>query len=175
MNCFMGYNPLATKQVKVTVWVCEQDGATPVAPSNPSAGDCFIVYATDEAVLSNTPTSAKTYADGEWKDAEGGGGGATFPTFTATYGEHSTEYSCDMTYEEAKANYEANALGNEEEGSSSVCYLIEVSGTKYWSTLTLITGTILEDYDIPEGITEGLTFGEPCIFASDGNYYGLKD
>lgn len=75
MNCFMGYNPLATKQVKVTVWVCEQDGATPVAPSNPSAGDCFIVYATDEAVLSNTPTSAKTYADGEWKDAEGGGGG----------------------------------------------------------------------------------------------------
>lgn len=75
MNCFMGYNPLVTKQVKVTVWVCEQDGATPVAPSNPSAGDCFIVYATDEAVLSNTPTSAKTYADGEWKDAEGGGGG----------------------------------------------------------------------------------------------------
>ena len=75
MNCFMGYNPLVTKQVKVTVWVCEQDGATPVAPSNPSEGDCFIVYATDEAVLSNTPTSAKTYADGEWADAEGGGGG----------------------------------------------------------------------------------------------------
>lgn len=75
MNCFMGYNPLATKQVKVTVWVCEQDGATPVAPSNPSEGDCFIVYATDEAVLSNTPTSAKTYTNGEWADAEGGGGG----------------------------------------------------------------------------------------------------
>lgn len=75
MNCFMGYNPLATKQVKVTVWVCEQDGASPVAPSNPSAGDCFIVYATDEAVLSNTPTSAKTYTNGEWADAEGGGGG----------------------------------------------------------------------------------------------------
>ena len=75
MNCFMGYNPLVTKQVKVTVWVCEQDGATPVAPSNPSEGDCFIVYATDEAVLSNTPTSAKSYSNGEWKDAEGGGGG----------------------------------------------------------------------------------------------------
>ena len=96
MNCFMGYNPLATKQAKVTVWVCEQDGATPVAPSNPSAGDCFIVYATDEAVLSNTPTSAKTYADGKWKDAEGGGGGATFPTFT----NDGEAWSCNKTYDE---------------------------------------------------------------------------
>ena len=86
MNCFMGYNPLATKQVKVTVWVCEQDGATPVAPSNPSAGDCFIVYATDEAVLSNTPTSAKTYTNGEWADAEGGGGGdSDFTTAEVTF------------------------------------------------------------------------------------------
>ena len=83
MNCFMGYNPLVSKQVKITVWVCEQDGASPVAPSNPSEGDCFIVYATDEAVLSNTPTSAKTYTNGEWKDAEGGGGG-DYPTVTVT-------------------------------------------------------------------------------------------
>lgn len=77
MNVFMGYNPLATKQAKVTVWVCEQDGETPVAPSNPSEGDCFVVYATDEAVLSNTPTSAKSYSNGEWIDAEGGGGDFT--------------------------------------------------------------------------------------------------
>lgn len=92
MNCFMGYNPLATKQVKVTVWVCEQDGATPVAPSNPSEGDCFIVYATDEAVLSNTPTSAKTYTNGDWADAEGGGGGdfnTAEVTVKGTNGENS--------------------------------------------------------------------------------------
>lgn len=85
MNCFMGYNPLVTKQVKVTVWVCEQDGATPVAPSNPSEGDCFIVYATDEAMLSNDPTSKKTYTNGDWADAEGGGGGiGTIVTITLT-------------------------------------------------------------------------------------------
>lgn len=96
MNCFMGYNPLATKQVKVTVWVCEQDGATPVAPSNPSEGDCFIVYATDEAVLSNTPTSAKSYSNGEWADAEGGGGGGgTVPIFVA---HQDMTVTCEISY-----------------------------------------------------------------------------
>lgn len=89
MNCFMGYNPLVTKQVKVTVWVCEQDGATPVAPSNPSEGDCFIVYATDEAVLSNSPTSAKSYTSGEWADTSSGGGG-DFATATMTLVNNST-------------------------------------------------------------------------------------
>ena len=83
MNCFMGYNPLVSKQVKITVWVNEQDGASPVAPINPSEGDCFIVYATDEAMLSNTPTSKKTYTNGDWADAEGGGGGGgDYPTVT---------------------------------------------------------------------------------------------
>ena len=100
MNCFMGYNPLATKQVKVTVWVNEQDGATPVAPSNPSEGDCFIVYATDEAMLSNDPTSKKTYTNGDWADAEGGGG-LDMPTVTAT-GTSTYTYSCDKTYAECK-------------------------------------------------------------------------
>lgn len=93
MNCFMGYNPLATKQVKVTVWVIEQDGASPVAPSNPSEGDCFIVYATDEAMLSNTPTSKKTYTNGDWADAEGGGGGGgdlSTATMSITIGKDTT-------------------------------------------------------------------------------------
>ena len=94
MNCFMGYNPLASKQVKVTVWVSEQDGATPVAPANPSEGDCFIVYATDEAMLSNTPTSKKTYTNGDWADVEGGGGGGdiTTATMTITMGQD-TDYA----------------------------------------------------------------------------------
>lgn len=96
----MGYNPLATKQAKVTVWVCEQDGETPAAPSNPSEGDCFVVYATDEAVLSNTPTSAKTYSNGEWIDAESGGG-TVIPeiTITATSGTSGT-YTSTVPYQE---------------------------------------------------------------------------
>lgn len=101
MNVFMGYNPLATKQAKVTVWVCEQDGETPVAPSNPSEGDCFVVYATDEAVLSNTPTSAKSYSNGEWVDAEGGGGGsgAVIPEVTLT-GKKEGTYTSTLSYQE---------------------------------------------------------------------------
>lgn len=140
MNCFMGYNPLATKQVKVTVWVCEQDGATPVAPSNPSAGDCFIVYATDEAVLSNTPTSAKTYADGEWKDAEGGGGGGgdlSAATMSITMGK-STQY--------ASANSIPVVLFD-----SAVGVLQEVSQSDY--EVVLVKGSVETDFGTAEPIT----------------------
>ncbi|MBQ1296866.1 MAG: hypothetical protein IIY21_22670 [Clostridiales bacterium] len=114
MNCFMGYNPLVTKQVKVTVWVCEQDGATPVAPSNPSEGDCFIVYATDEAVLSNSPTSAKTYTNGDWADAEGGGGGAVIPEVTLTGTKEGT-YTSTVSYQEMM-NLILNSPWEDQEG-----------------------------------------------------------
>lgn len=173
MNCFMGYNPLVTKQVKVTVWVCEQDGATPVAPSNPSAGDCFIVYATDEAVLSNTPTSAKTYADGEWKDAEGGGGGGfDVPTFTVRSGH----YSCDMTYEEAKASYVATVDSH----GFGLAYKSGNSEEKAWGYDMLASGEMLSHFEIPETVNEGLAvLGEDSmpetLFADDGNFYGLSN
>ena len=171
MNCFMGYNPLVAKEVKITTWIKEFDGDSPVYPSFPNDGDCFVVFATDEDALTHNALSKKTYTNGEWTDAEGGGGGATFPTFTLSGGS----WSCDMTYAEAKANYEANVLGNEVDGSSSVCYTINEDKTKYWSNLYLDTGESLEFFDIPEGITEGLSFGEQCIFASDGNFYGIKE
>ena len=165
MNCFMGYNPLATKQVKVTVWVCEQDGATPVAPSNPSEGDCFIVYATDEAVLSNTPTSAKSYSNGEWADAEGGGGGATFPEFTVS----ERVWSCDMTYAEAKAVWADNADKN----LDAPCLLQEA-----WTTYVFLDGEAFQEAkldfsDVPDDMTEGIfiTFQSPVLYGSDGNFY----
>lgn len=175
MNCFMGYNPLVTKQVKVTVWVCEQDGATPVAPSNPSEGDCFIVYATDEAMLSNTPTSAKTYTNGDWADAEGGGGKTIFPTFTRKSGS----WLCDLTYSEAKAVWEENkefALPH-----SAPCHMSDT-----WSSYLFVDGeTFAEEKDyyegVPADVTEGITAWNtefqdpPFIFGSDGNFYLLKD
>lgn len=175
MNCFMGYNPLATKQVKVTVWVCEQDGATPVAPSNPSAGDCFIVYATDEAVLSNTPTSAKTYADGEWKDAEGGGGGGGFDVPTFALDER---WSCDMTYEEAKASYVATV----DENGAGLAYTsrANVGSIKIWAFDMLASGDALSYFvDVPETVNEGLAVlsesGEALtLFADDGNFYEVN-
>lgn len=120
MNVFMGYNPLATKQAKVTVWVCEQDGETPVAPSNPSEGDCFVVYATDEAVLSNTPTSAKSYSNGEWVDAEGGGGGGDLTTATMTIVNNRSD---DLQMVPLNGSF---ALADGEESAS----FYEVSATK---------------------------------------------
>lgn len=173
MNCFMGYNPLVTKQVKVTVWVCEQDGATPVAPSNPSEGDCFIVYATDEAVLSNTPTSAKAYTNGDWADAEGGGGGLTFPTFT-TSGGHA---SCDMTFAEINANYQASDMGQ-----WGIAVFVHPVHGKKWVGITLVSGFSLDNYeDVPETVSEGfelLPIGETepiALYADDDNFYIPKE
>ena len=75
MNCFMGYNPLVAKEVKITTWIKEFDGDSPVYPSFPNEGDCFVVFATDEDALTHNALSKKTYTNGEWADAEGGGGG----------------------------------------------------------------------------------------------------
>ena len=174
MNCFMGYNPLATKQVKVTVWVCEQDGATPVAPSNPSEGDCFIVYATDEAVLSNEPTSKKTYTNGDWADAEGGGGGGiVYPTFTPT----ESGVTCDMTFAEIRANYQASDMGQ-----WGIAVLVHPVYGKKWIGITLTSGSFLDNYeDVPETVSEGfelLEIGDidPLgLYADDNNFYIPKE
>lgn len=78
MNVFMGYNPTVAKQVKVSVWVKEIDGAEPILPATPKDGDCFIVFDTDDDVLADNPSSKKAYANGSWGDA-GGGGGMVIP------------------------------------------------------------------------------------------------
>ena len=75
MSCFMGYNPLVAKEVKITTWIKEFDGDSPVYPSFPNDGDCFVVFATDEDALTHNALSKKTYNNGDWADAEGGGGG----------------------------------------------------------------------------------------------------
>lgn len=83
MNVFMGYNPLVAKQVKVSVWVKEIDGAEPILPATPKDGDCFIVFDTDDDVLADNPSLKKSYANGSWGDAGGGGGGMVIPEITA--------------------------------------------------------------------------------------------
>lgn len=85
MNCFMGYNPLVAKEVKITTWIKEFDGDSPVYPSFPNEGDCFVVFATDEDALTHNALSKKTYTNGDWADAEGGGGGdSDFTTASVT-------------------------------------------------------------------------------------------
>lgn len=84
MNCFMGYNPLVAKEVKITTWIKEFDGESPSYPSFPNDGDCFVVFATDEDALTHNALSKKTYTNGEWADAEGG----STPTGTITITEN---------------------------------------------------------------------------------------
>lgn len=84
MNCFMSYNPNVAKEVKITTWIKEFDGASPVYPSFPNDGDVFIVFDTDEA---KEPSVNKTYTSGEWADTSSGGGGGgigTIVTITLT-------------------------------------------------------------------------------------------
>lgn len=91
MNCFMGYNPLVAKEVKITTWIKEFDGDSPVYPSFPNDGDCFVVFATDEDALTHNALSKKTYTNGDWADAEGGGGGGDFTTCTVAMTNNSDE------------------------------------------------------------------------------------
>lgn len=72
MNCFMGYNPLVAKEVKITTWIKEFDGESPSYPSFPNDGDCFVVFATDEDALTHNALSKKTYTNGDWADTESG-------------------------------------------------------------------------------------------------------
>lgn len=104
MNVFMGYNPLVAKEVKITTWIKEFDGDSPVYPSFPNEGDCFVVFATDEDALTHNALSKKTYTNGEWADAEGGGGGdIDYPAFTKNEDTDPITFSCDKTYAECVA------------------------------------------------------------------------
>lgn len=78
MNCFMSYNPNVAKEVKVTTWIKEFDGASPVYPSFPNEGDVFIVFDNDEAT---EPSVNKTYTSGDWADTSSGGS-SNFSTAT---------------------------------------------------------------------------------------------
>lgn len=69
MNCFMSYNPNVAHDVKVTTWIKEFDGASPVYPSFPNEGDVFIVFDNDEAT---EPSVNKTYTSGDWADTSSG-------------------------------------------------------------------------------------------------------
>ena len=69
MNCFMSYNPNVAHEVKVTTWIKEFDGASPVYPSFPNEGDVFIVFDNDEAT---EPSVNKTYTSGDWADTSSG-------------------------------------------------------------------------------------------------------
>lgn len=102
MNVFMGYNPLVAKQVKVSVWVKEIDGAEPILPATPKDGDCFIVFDTDDDVLADNPSSKKAYANGSWGDAGGGGGGGgDIVTITVNMtSETGGTYTSDTSYSE---------------------------------------------------------------------------
>ena len=82
MNCFMSYNPNVAHEVKVTTWIKEFDGASPVYPSFPNEGDVFIVFDNDEAT---EPSVNKTYTNGDWADtSSGGGGGGDYKVFKVT-------------------------------------------------------------------------------------------
>lgn len=109
--------------------------------------------------------------DGAWV-AESSGGGFDIPTFTVIHGE----YSCDMTYEEAKASYIATA----DSVGMGLAYVPHNGGEgKAWAYDVLSSGDMLSHFDIPETVNEGLALigagGSPeTLFADDGNFYGLN-
>ena len=179
MNVFMGYNPLVAKQVKVSVWVKEIDGAEPILPATPKDGDCFIVFDTDDDVLADNPSSKKSYANGSWGDAGGGGGGATFPKFTENTDK---TWACDMTYAEVESVYSNEALGTPTSTCPCMCHgrddddarwgrmvymtkeVIDGTGVKFNPALP---ETIVGGYSV-QYITESYPFG---LYANDGNFY----
>lgn len=166
MNCFMGYNPLVAKEVKITTWIKEFDGDSPVYPSFPNDGDCFVVFATDEDALTHNALSKKTYTNGEWADAEGGGGGFDYPTFTLDI--QTETFTCDKTFAECLAmctNDVADgqwfAVQSEEEDGetyNNICIMIDqtVIGEDFVQVITRFNGssfyyhsdgTITSDFD----------------------------
>lgn len=105
-----------------------------------------------------------------YEDYEGGGGGGfDIPTFTKLY----EEYSCDMTYEEAKASYVATADSN----GFGLAYNSGNSEEKAWAYDVLASGEMLSYFaDIPETVNEGLALlGQDSmpvtLFADNGNFY----
>lgn len=154
MSCFMGYNPLVAKEVKITTWIKEFDGDSPVYPSFPNEGDCFVVFATDEDALTHNALSKKTYTNGDWADAEGGGGGGgEYPTFTWVDVGGVGTFTCDKTFAECKALCDSGVV----EGST---YCVADYGSDYLVLGTIIinneAGTELYAYFMLE--EQGLTY-----------------
>lgn len=105
--------------------------------------------------------------------AEGGGGGFDVPTFALD-----ERWSCDMTYEEAKASYVATV----DENGAGLAYTsrANVGSIKIWAFDVLMSGDALSYFvDVPETVNEGLAVlsesGDPLtLFADDGNFYGVN-
>lgn len=168
MSCFMGYNPLVAKEVKITTWIKEFDGDSPVYPSFPNEGDCFVVFATDEDALTHNALSKKTYTNGDWADAEGGstptgtikitengegidvsqyaladvnvsgGGGMAIPTFSIN--NSSAAWSCDMTLTEIETSISTNG-GNT---GTIPCKCITFDNMD-WKLVSAIPKAVLEE------------------------------
>lgn len=103
-----------------------------------------------------------------------GGGGFDVPTFALD-----ERWSCDMTYEEAKASYVATV----DENGAGLAYTsrANVGSIKIWTFDVLMSGDALSYFvDVPETVNEGLAVlsesGDPLtLFADDGNFYGLAN
>ena len=166
MNVFMGYNPTVAKQVKVSVWVKEIDGAEPILPAAPKDGDCFIVFDTDDDVLADNPSLKKSYANGSWGDAGGGGGGTSFPTFTKTGGS----WTCDMTFEEAKEVYDANKLGARLKNCPCKKSIFGDTG---WDVMMYMLRSDIEGTTqppMPSDLVACLVSGD-VLYGNDNNFY----
>lgn len=74
MNVFMGYNPLAGKQVKVTTVNVEIDGDS-VEPLDPKNGDCILYFADSIAEQEGDYDEVLMYNGTNWTEPSGGGGG----------------------------------------------------------------------------------------------------
>ena len=192
MNCFMGYNPLVAKEVKITTWIKEFDGESPVYPSFPNDGDCFVVFATDEDALTHNALSKKTYTNGDWADAEGGStptgtieitengegidvssyayadvnvsGGGDVVIFT-----YDDDWSCNKTFNEVVAlvGEYGDDFGN-----------MPCKGISNLSEVSWDVGEYATDFDVsawtdmPDTVTAIFVFSNYSVaFADDGKYY----
>lgn len=133
----------------------------------PKDGDCFIVFDTDDDVLADNPSSKKAYANGSWGDAGGGGGGTSFPTFTKT---GTNSWTCDMTFEEAKAVWDAESLGTR----IKVCPCLFNSGLlKVWNDMGYFLRSDIESETQPPMPSDliGCLAVDQVFYGNDNNFY----
>lgn len=121
MNCFMSYNPNVAHEVKVTTWIKEFDGASPVYPSFPNEGDVFIVFDNDEAT---EPSVNKTYTSGDWADTSSGDA----PTGTISITENGE--GIDVS---SYAYADVNVSGGSSDFSSCKVTIINTATGKYYT------------------------------------------
>ena len=171
MNVFMGYNPLAGKQVKITTFNYEVDGDG-ADPLDPQYGDCMLHFADSIAEQEGEYDEAYTFDGDDWTEL--GGGGIVYPTFTPTGGS----VTCDMTFAEIKANYQASDM--KQWGIAVWVHPAPVYG-KGWVGITLISGSFLDNYEeVPETVSEGFELfpvggTKPlALYADDDNFYFPK-